>query len=291
VIVAGPNGSGKSVLTREGRSHLAFSLPDKYINADEIAQTFLAEMPDASASDREQAAFYRARELRSRYREEGNSFAFETVLSHPSTLIDMRKSRAIGYHIVLIYVTTSDVEINVRRVADRVRDHGHDVPAEKIRSRYVRSMALLPRLIEEVDEAFVYDATDKARLCFRKYPDGRIRSIRLPHYLTQALQNPLYARINEREQIANKFGSTEAIEMPDEDTGKYIGSVSHQFKFYGIQALSFGSYCRHDLLLLTGALPADGVIEFNYNQGQSIATRAVTQTDPTLLPHQTPPSL
>lgn len=52
---------------------------------------------------------------------------------------------------------TADPEINVARVVSRVSDGGHDVPAEKIRSRYDKALALVKELIAVCDVCHIYD--------------------------------------------------------------------------------------------------------------------------------------
>jgi predicted ABC-type ATPase len=60
----------------------------------------------------------------------------------------------------LLFVSTNSPDINVRRVAYRVKTGtttGHDVPEDKTRSRYDRTTALLPAAVELADQAFLYD--------------------------------------------------------------------------------------------------------------------------------------
>jgi hypothetical protein len=49
-----------------------------------------------------------------------------------------------GYDVTMYFVCTSDPEINVRRVENRVSSGGHDVPHQRIVARYWRSLGLLP---------------------------------------------------------------------------------------------------------------------------------------------------
>ena len=274
VLIAGPNGSGKSTLTRGGGLAQAVPLPPAYINADEIARSLRQEAPQSAPVETERAAFKRARELRQRYREEGVSVAIETVFSHPSTLLDMQKYRAAGYHITLIYAATENAEINVGRVATRVRQGGHDVPPDKVRDRYARSLRLLPRAVEEADEAFVYDTTDKARLCGRKYPDGRTRYVLLPAYMEHSLSVPLEGRAAERSQVSQVCDPAE-VYRPDEEQGEYIGSFRHTLNHYGLQEISPATYYRHDLCLLASPLPPARGIKLNYTEGLCTATPIV----------------
>lgn len=57
------------------------------------------------------------------------------------------------------YVITIDPEINVARVSDRVEDGGHDVPTDKIKSRYFKSRNLIPELVNICDVVHIYDNT------------------------------------------------------------------------------------------------------------------------------------
>ena len=86
-----------------------------------------------------------------------NDFTFESVLSTPRNYDLMERAKKNGYKIVCIYVLTTNAEINVQRVEARVKIGGHDVPAEKVRERYLRSMKLFPRLFSICDECYVYD--------------------------------------------------------------------------------------------------------------------------------------
>lgn len=106
LLFAGPNGSGKSTLTTPATLR-HFGIPaERYINADDIARTLRDELPQMGQEERERLAFRRAREQRQIFREQGESFAFETVFSHPSTLLDIQRCRAAGYEIVVVFVST-----------------------------------------------------------------------------------------------------------------------------------------------------------------------------------------
>lgn len=137
LVIAGPNGSGKSTLV----DYLIEAGIDfgEHINPDEIAAGL--DLPEPARSRQAQAIadFQRDRCLADRL-----SFGFETVMSHPSKVNFMIRADDAGYDVKLYFVCTSDPEINVRRVENRVRRGGHDVPHERIVSRYWRTLELLP---------------------------------------------------------------------------------------------------------------------------------------------------
>jgi predicted ABC-type ATPase len=61
----------------------------------------------------------------------------ETVFSHPSKRQLVEAAIDTGY-LVSLHVVMVPEGLAVARVAQRVRDGGHDVPEDKIRSRYLR---------------------------------------------------------------------------------------------------------------------------------------------------------
>ena len=81
-------------------------------------------------------------------------FTFETVFSHPSNLDIMQRATEAGYKVYLYFVSTESPEINKFRVKFRVTQKGHDVPEDKIESRYYKSLNML------------YDAAQIAYQCF-----------------------------------------------------------------------------------------------------------------------------
>ncbi len=68
----------------------------------------------------------------------------------------------LGYTVVLIYVGTADVAINMQRVRFRVAKGGHDVLEEDQRRRYPRSFANAARALALSDEAVLLDNSTAA---------------------------------------------------------------------------------------------------------------------------------
>jgi len=98
-----------------------------------------------------------ARFLRQLMLDQRKRFSFETVFSHPSNLDIMRDAVAAGYKVYLYFVSTESPEINVFRVAYRVKQKGHDVPEDKIRERYYRSLSLMREAASISYQAFFFD--------------------------------------------------------------------------------------------------------------------------------------
>lgn len=100
-----------------------------------------------------------AEHLRSAFVSTGKSFAFETVMSHPSKIEFLKSARRSGYRIYLYFSTPGDPFLCEARVQLRVAQGEHDVPSETIHSRYPKVMGLLPQAVEHSDRAFLFDSS------------------------------------------------------------------------------------------------------------------------------------
>lgn len=127
--------------------------PIDYINADEIKKNL-------KCSDLEAAQL--AEKQRQQHVQSMSEFAFETVLSTPRNLNLLKDAKKKGYFIRCYYVLTADPGINVWRIKSRVESGGHDVPEEKIISRYDRALKLLKDLIPVCDICHIYDNSGDA---------------------------------------------------------------------------------------------------------------------------------
>jgi predicted ABC-type ATPase len=89
--------------------------------------------------------------------DEGQTFTFETVMSHPSKIEFMEAARARGYRVYLYFVATDDPDINIDRVHRRVLQGGHPVADEKVVERYHRSIDLMTRACAVAHRAYIFD--------------------------------------------------------------------------------------------------------------------------------------
>jgi predicted ABC-type ATPase len=94
------------------------------------------------------------------------SFTFETVMSDVSKIQLLQQARLAGYRVYVYYVATADSEINVARVAYRASIGGHDVPPDKIRSRYERSLENLSDAILVSNRAYIFDNSQDGDFSF-----------------------------------------------------------------------------------------------------------------------------
>lgn len=172
IVVAGPNGSGKTSITEQLLMH-AWMSGCVYVNPDNIARD---KFGDWNSFDAVMKAAKQATEIRKQCIADGASLAFETVLSAPDKVEFIRQAKNAGYFVRLFFVGTDDPSINAKRVAMRVMEGGHDVPIQKIISRYTKSLSNGSVATQLADRTYIYDNSVEnvqARLLFRAI-DGEI---------------------------------------------------------------------------------------------------------------------
>ena len=153
--MAGPNGAGKTTFYE---AHLKAS-GLRFVNADILAGELGIED-------------YQAAEVAAKLRQElvnqGESFIFETVFSDPvsNKLTFLKEAAQRGYAIILCFIGLSDPGRSEERVAMRVTQGGHDVPTDKLTTRFPRILTNLKSAIQELPCVFVFD-NDDLRTPFR----------------------------------------------------------------------------------------------------------------------------
>jgi predicted ABC-type ATPase len=149
VALAGPNGAGKTTFFHAHLEPAAL----RYVSADVLARELDLDPYDAARkADALRRELVRLRE----------SFVFETVFSDPAgdKLGFLRETVRSGYAVVLIFIGIAGPRVSAERVAMRVSQGGHDVPAEKLKARYPRTMANLKAAIRVLPHVLVFDNDD-----------------------------------------------------------------------------------------------------------------------------------
>lgn len=135
IIIAGPNGAGKTTFARSFLPAEA-NLP-RFINADLIAAGLAPFTPETAAV---KAARLMLQEIEECARH-GESFAFESTLSGLGYLRQINRWQEQGYHVSLYFLKLPDAETAIARVAERVRQGGHNIPEPVIRRRFAAGWA------------------------------------------------------------------------------------------------------------------------------------------------------
>jgi len=197
-VFAGPNGSGKSTL----KTILNDKLLGIYLNPDDIEKE-LKDGIDLSkfkitTSKKELKQFFKDNDnfykidnfdldklilkidnpnsyvasiitsfIRYKLLDTKHSFSFESVMSGSDKIKFLKVAKQKGFKIYLYFIATYDPIINIRRVENRVKLGGHNVPKDKIISRYYRSIDNLIKAIPYTNRCYIFDNsnTDRNFLC------------------------------------------------------------------------------------------------------------------------------
>jgi predicted ABC-type ATPase len=149
VAIAGPNGAGKTTFFH---THLA-SAGLRFVNADVLAAELeLAPYEAAGLADA----------LRRELLKRGESFVFETVISDlvGDKLAFLEDAARGGHTVVLCYIGLANPDQSVERVAMRASQGGHDVPDDKLRSRFPRTLENLKAAIARLPHVLIFDNSD-----------------------------------------------------------------------------------------------------------------------------------
>ncbi|MCK5690685.1 AAA family ATPase [Myxococcota bacterium] len=148
-LLVGGNGAGKSTFYEE------YLRPEgmRLVNADQIARIIAPNNPEESSYD----AAKIAETLRFELLDEGVSFCFETVFSHPSKIDFVAHARALGYKIIIVLIHLDSPELNQARVSQRVAVGGHSVPDQKVKDRIPRMLLHVKQALPLADEAYILD--------------------------------------------------------------------------------------------------------------------------------------
>ncbi len=151
-IISGCNGAGKTTASYT-------VLPEvlgckEFVNADEIARGLSPFNPESVAIDAGRLMLARMQGLI----REGADFAFETTLSTRSYVNFIKQAREAGYFVVLLYFWLPSPELAIERVAQRVKEGGHNIPTDVIRRRYSKGLYNLTRLYTPICDFWaIYD--------------------------------------------------------------------------------------------------------------------------------------
>lgn len=157
-LLAGPNGAGKSTLYKALAALGTIDAGIEFVNADLYESEHLKHLQDPLA--RSIAARDWADTRRSTLLLQKKSFVSETVFSHESKIVLIDEAKRHGFQVLLFVVGLDDPSRLLARVAQRVKEGGHNVPADRILARYSRTLANLKPAVRKASAAFLYDSNE-----------------------------------------------------------------------------------------------------------------------------------
>jgi predicted ABC-type ATPase len=161
-VLAGCNGAGKSTV---GGAALR-ATGAAYFNPDDAARKILtanAERIPAVTQERANgAAWAEGKRLLERAVREKLDFAFETTLGGRTITELLLQAAARDCAVHVWFAGLRSVDLHLQRIRRRVARGGHDIPADKVRERWVRGRENLIRLLPALASVRVYDNSVEA---------------------------------------------------------------------------------------------------------------------------------
>lgn len=156
VLLAGPNGAGKTTFINRFLRQRAETF--RFVNPDEVARHLTGD-----GAARDVAAGRLVLELLDRLLIERADVVLETTLATRSHAARIRRWKAAGYRVELVYLRPPSADFSVMRVARRVAQGGHGIPEPTLRRRFALSLDYLETVYKPlVDSWEVYAVSDDA---------------------------------------------------------------------------------------------------------------------------------
>ena len=149
----GPNSAGKTTFyfTAIEQDFIDKSL--SFINIDLITRNELGGYSDENFIKAE----FIVRNRMANHISNNENFLIESNLARQSDYDWLKSIKANGYDIILYFLCTSNIEINIGRVKKRVKEGGHDVPENIITDRYNMALLYLRKEIFNFREVYLIE--------------------------------------------------------------------------------------------------------------------------------------
>ncbi len=149
VFLIGANGSGKSTL----RNYLNLTDIQTNIDPDVLNRIYKNRYPNTYLIES-------AKQALTMYKQgidSGVNICIESTLAGHGTTERIIQAKKHGYFTVAYFVGLNDVELNLKRVRQRVAEGGHNIPEGSVRKRFTESINNTIHLKDYFDELYVID--------------------------------------------------------------------------------------------------------------------------------------
>jgi predicted ABC-type ATPase len=90
------------------------------------------------------------------------NFGFESTLSGLTYVSRLKRWKTLGYKIEIVFLQLNSPELALKRISERVKEGGHDVPRKDVLRRFDRGLANFKNIYSKLADAWsVYDNSEK----------------------------------------------------------------------------------------------------------------------------------
>jgi predicted ABC-type ATPase len=161
-IFAGPNGSGKTTFADMALTKRDGAL---FLNSDSIAKGI---SPNGNEIAQYEAGRFMLEQIKHALKTK-QSFSFETTMSGRVWISYLKKAKKAGYKIKIYFVFVKSIELSLKRIENRVKLGGHDIPEPIVRRRFERTFKNFMTLYAPLaDEWVVIDNSGNGKIIAEK---------------------------------------------------------------------------------------------------------------------------
>lgn len=183
-VLAGPNGTGKTTFYETAVSEGFIDRKLPFVNVDLIARSL-----GGYSAENFNRADEEARAQIGKYLFAMSDFMIESNLAMQNDYVWISSVRKKGYEIVLYFLYTSNLSLNIKRVQKRVSEGGHDVPVAIIEHRYKIGLSYLKSNLHTFEKTYLIDTSEDTATIMAEVDQGRVsfEELNSPNWVTEAL--------------------------------------------------------------------------------------------------------
>jgi predicted ABC-type ATPase len=184
-LLAGPNGAGKTTYYFTALNKVFINHQLAFINLDVIAKDEIGGYSHENFAGAEMIYRERIKKLL----KAGDDFMIESNLAKSSDYDWIEKMIHRGYEIILFFLCTDDVNININRVQRRIKEGGHDITPEIIIHRYKMSLVYLKGKLHLFKEVYFIDNSTDEAIAAAYIKEGKLTELaaEFPRWLYEVL--------------------------------------------------------------------------------------------------------
>lgn len=175
-ILGGANGTGKTTFYQTAVQQHFIDPHLPFLNIDLIAQKELGSYSAENIAKAELLFRDRLMELI----RNGSDFMIESNLAQSRDYDWIANMIKYGYDVVLFFMCTGDVNVNVNRVERRVKEGGHNIPVEIILHRYKVGLSYLKGKLHIFKEVYMIDNATEETIEVAQIINGKLTEIMMP---------------------------------------------------------------------------------------------------------------